>query len=323
MARDAAPLEGLDLNLLVTLRALLRESSVTRAAELLGQTQPTVSRSLGTLRAAFGDALLVRAGRGLAPTPFARSLRTPLERVLASVDRLSTVGAFDPTVSDRVFRLMMPDLLGILVAPDLARAVAAEAPDTTLQILGGEGDAVRALLDDEVDLVAAAPVFDHPELYTRRVDEGGIDWAVLFGPQHPVAGGPMSFGDWCTSTHVVLSPAGSPDTPSHLDLLLAKQGQSRRVGMHLGYVSALPGVLARTPWVASLPEAIARRLAEGTDLTVQAHPFDGLTPLPVRVTWHGVHHREPGLRWLRDRVADALRAALGRGRSSAGVAADP
>lgn len=323
MARDAAPLEGLDLNLLVTLRALLRESSVTRAAELLGQTQPTVSRSLGTLRTAFGDALLVRSGRGLAPTPFARSLQTPLERVLASVDRLSAVGEFDPATADRVVRVMMPDLLGMLVAPDLARAVAAEAPKVTLQVLGGEGDAVRALLNDEVDLVVAAPAFDHPELYTRRVGGDGFGWAVLHGPLHPVAGGPMGFEDWCASTHVLLSPAGSPDTPGHLDLVLAKLGHTRRVGMHLGYVSALPGVLASTPWVASLPEAIARRLAEGTGLRVQPHPFEGLAPLPVRLTWHGVHHKDAGLRWLRERVAQALLAAFGGGGSGEGLASDP
>ena len=75
MARDTPPLDGLDLNLLVALRALLREASVTRAAHRLGQTQPTVSRMLATLRTAFDDELLVRAGRGMSLTPLAKSLR--------------------------------------------------------------------------------------------------------------------------------------------------------------------------------------------------------------------------------------------------------
>lgn len=76
------------LNLLVTLRTLLRESSVTRTAELLGQTQPMVSRALAALRVVFDDQLLVRAGRSMTLTPLAISLKTPLERSLGSIDRL-------------------------------------------------------------------------------------------------------------------------------------------------------------------------------------------------------------------------------------------
>ena len=74
---------------------------MTRAAQRLGHTQPSVSRSLATLRAAFGDELLVRAGRGMALTPLARALRTPVERTLASIDRLRSVGAFEPASASR------------------------------------------------------------------------------------------------------------------------------------------------------------------------------------------------------------------------------
>ncbi|MEN0065342.1 MAG: LysR family transcriptional regulator [Myxococcota bacterium] len=136
MARDTPPLDGLDLNLLVTLRALLREASVTRAAEALGQRQPTVSRSLATLRTAFGDELLVRSGRTMALTPLARSMRTPVERSLSAIDRLRTVGAFDPSTAVRTFRLVIPDIVGVKIVPTLLARLLTEAPGIDLQVLG-------------------------------------------------------------------------------------------------------------------------------------------------------------------------------------------
>src|SRR5918995_551501 len=64
-----------DLNLLVTLDVLLSEGSVARAAKRLRLSPSAMSRALARLRATTGDPLLVRAGRGLVPTPRALELR--------------------------------------------------------------------------------------------------------------------------------------------------------------------------------------------------------------------------------------------------------
>ncbi|MCO4747156.1 MAG: LysR family transcriptional regulator [Proteobacteria bacterium] len=304
MARDIAPLDGLDLNLLVTLRALLRESSVTRAAQRLGQTQPTVSRSLAALRATFDDRLLVRAGRGLTPTPMALSLRTPVERALAAIDRLRTAGEFDPSNATRAFRITLPDVLGAFVVPALAHRLQSTAPGISLQVLGSERDVLRTLLDDEVDVVVGAMPLDHPELYARRVL--GMGWSVLFGPPHPASQEGLTFESWLQSTHMVLSPQGRPDTPGALDRLLAQHGHRRHIGLHLGYVAAVPGVLQSTPYVMSLPTPIATELARQSSLTVVAHPFEQLGPVPVRMIWHEANHSDAGHHWLREQVVAAL-----------------
>ena len=86
-----------DLNLLITLRALLREESVTRAAARLGRSAPAVSQALAKLRALTGDPLLVRAGRGMVPTPRARVLRPQVEALLEEAASVfERGGAFDP-----------------------------------------------------------------------------------------------------------------------------------------------------------------------------------------------------------------------------------
>ena len=71
-----------DLNLLVTLDVLLSEGSVAAAARRLRLSPSAMSRALARLRAATGDPLLVRAGRGLVPTPRALELGEPVRRLV-------------------------------------------------------------------------------------------------------------------------------------------------------------------------------------------------------------------------------------------------
>jgi DNA-binding transcriptional LysR family regulator len=315
--RERPPLAGLDLNLLVTLRALLREGSVTRAAASLGQGQPTVSRSLATLRAAFGDPLLTRSGRGMVATPFAVALRPALERSLASVDRLSSRADFSPGTSDRTFRVVLPDLLAALVLPELARRLALDAPAVLMQVQGHEGDVLAALLEDRVDLVVGAPVIDHPEFVTRRVRGVDMTWSVLHGPLYG-ATEPMDAQAWAAAQHVVLVPGGRPDVPGPLDRYLADTGIRRTVRLHVSHLSGLGSVLAVTPWVASLPTPVARQVALRHGLTVVPHPLaDRLPTLPVRLTSLAVHRREPGHVWLHD----LFEAVVAKATTDHGVAA--
>jgi len=72
-----------DRNLLGALDALLSECNVTRAAEKLGVTQPTMSGKLQRLRYQFDDELLVRKGRDMELTPFASSLIGPVRQAIA------------------------------------------------------------------------------------------------------------------------------------------------------------------------------------------------------------------------------------------------
>src|SRR5512139_3342340 len=71
-----------DLNLLFTLDAVLSEGSVVGAAKRLHLSPSAMSRSLARLRKTTGDPLLVRAGRGLVPTPRAIELRERVAQIV-------------------------------------------------------------------------------------------------------------------------------------------------------------------------------------------------------------------------------------------------
>jgi DNA-binding transcriptional LysR family regulator len=92
-----------DLNLLVTLRALLTERNVTKAAGRLHLSQPSVSIQLGKLRRIFADPLLIAGPRGMLPTRRAVELLGPLQDALAGVERVLQPGApFDPDWASRI-----------------------------------------------------------------------------------------------------------------------------------------------------------------------------------------------------------------------------
>ncbi len=131
-------LAALDLNLLVALDALLRESSVSRAALRIGLSQPATSHALQRLRDLLGDPLLVRTGARMELTPRALALQAPLAQALDQVRGLFTPDAFDAARSERQFRLMMPDLAVELLMPSLMAKVTRAAPTSASTLCLGE-----------------------------------------------------------------------------------------------------------------------------------------------------------------------------------------
>jgi len=85
-------LGGVDLNLLVVLRALLAERHVTRAAARIGLSQSAASHALARLRDLYDDPLFVRTARGLEPTARALAIEPIVERALGELHGTITGG---------------------------------------------------------------------------------------------------------------------------------------------------------------------------------------------------------------------------------------
>lgn len=99
-----------DFNLLVTLNVLLAEGNVARAAQRLQLSPSAMSRSLARLRKTTGDPLLVRAGRGLVPTPRALQLREQVSLLVENAGAvLRPVDKLDLRQLDRTFTLRVSD----------------------------------------------------------------------------------------------------------------------------------------------------------------------------------------------------------------------
>lgn len=122
-----------DLNLLTVFIAVLQESSVTKAARILGVSQPAVSSALIRLKVLFDDELFVRNGRGVRPTERASQLSFSIQRALQLVyDELPGV-VFRPELSDRVFNICVCSPLDKLLPPLFLNSLSQVAPDIRLK----------------------------------------------------------------------------------------------------------------------------------------------------------------------------------------------
>ncbi len=184
-------LAGLDLNRLVVLAVLLEEGGVSPAARRLGRTQSAVSHTLAQLREDLGDDLLVRVGRGMAPTPFADRLRFPLMTVLGQLGALTRGAAFDPATARRTFRVGWSDYLQLVVGGSWLPPLRMAAPGIDLvAVAPPPGGPAPLLADGRLDLAFDVGLSDDDTLKGRLLFEDAF--ATLAGARGGFAPGPLS-----------------------------------------------------------------------------------------------------------------------------------
>jgi len=146
-------LAGFDLNMLVALDALLREESVSRAAERMRVGQPAMSATLRRLRTAFEDPLLVRSGRGLQRTSFAASLQEPLAAILSEVESLlNSDAAFDPATAERTFSIIASDYISVVLLRGFLERLRDTAPRVSVKVSPVDAGVLEQLRRGTVDL---------------------------------------------------------------------------------------------------------------------------------------------------------------------------
>lgn len=306
-------LRRLDLNLLVTLDALLAERSVTRAAKRLGLAQPSVSVQLAKLRVFFGDPLLLPAPRGMRPTSQGEALRDPLRVALAELEATVMPRAvFDPAKAEVTWRIVAADYgNAVVVAPALAH-VRAAAPRTRLAVLQLQpSEIAKQAASGEIDLALHTMDDSPPGLRRRTLLR---ERYVLVGrARHPKLVRRPSLAQFRALEHVVVSPDGGGFVGA-TDHALAKLGASRRVVLSLPNFGSVFDAIARTDLVAMLPSrlVVGRRGLRIVDAPVEVPGYDFV------MLWHERVHDDPTHRWLRDRLIEvAERASLsGRGASA-------
>lgn len=294
--RWARSLAGLDANLLVALDALLTESNVTRAARRVGVTQSAMSQTLARLRRQFDDAILVRVGRNMEPTPFALRIRDRLRRGLAELEAVvQDRPAFDSSEASRRFVLAAVDYLGLVVVPPLQREIA-DAPGLRLGLHTlDEAPITSRLGEGVVDLYVGVAGATERALRTERLFDESL--CVLLDAEHPQAAGELSLEVYGTLPHVHVSPrreAGSIVTRA-----LTAAGLSRDVAIEIPYFGLVPSLLVGQPHVATVPQSLAAILAERHGLVTRAPPV-ALPTFEVCMAWHPAFEEDPALRWLRE-----------------------
>ncbi len=304
---DEIDLSGIDLNLLVALAALVETRSVTRAARRLRVTQSTMSHTLGRLRVLLGDPVLVRAGRGMEPTPRAQAMAGPLARTLAEIGRLlAAEPGFDPATSTRTFSLASIDLLAPFV-PDLLARMHAEAPGVALDLRVPErGDVTHALLQGDNELAMAPPQPAASGLMQRAL--GTVYWEVFGRADHPaLRPARLTRKAYLAHPHAVVR-VGNAGRGVVGDALAAA-GLDRTVGLIVPGFLLAPAVVARSDLLLTAPAQPMAPLAAALGLARRKPPL-AIPQVPVVLYWPERLHGDAGHRWFRGCVGEVIAGFL-------------
>lgn len=293
---------SIDPSLLLALDALLREKSVTRAARVLGRSQPAMSNTLKRLRARLDDPLLVQIKNRLVLTERARTLVEPTAVAIAQMRRVfAPVVPFDPATTTRTFRIATSDYLEQICLPRLLVDFVAAAPGATLDVCPvGEREVVHALEDEQLDVAVGGftrdvlPMGLHRRLLTRD------RMVCVLRRGHPALGA-LDLQRYAGLVHIVVSRGTGP---SAVDRLLVEQGLTRRIGVRLPHFQLAPALVAQSDYVLTTSERLARAAAMTASIEIVPAPL-ALPALRINALWHEHAQRDPAQRWFREAVRRA------------------
>lgn len=321
---DASAIEalaGVDLNLLVAFAALVRESSVTRAAERVGVTQSAMSHALRRLRELLDDPLLVRGRGGMVLTPRAEALGVAVRGGLTTLARaLLDPLEFEPRTARRRFRLASPDLFDALILPPLLALLRRSAPGIDLTVLPlDEAQLSERLETGEID-VGVVPRLELPERRPRSLDGGLMQVTLLrdsfvcfLRAKHPVltqrgalcGRRELSIEAFLELSHALVSPTG--EGPGLVDAALAERGLTRRLALRLPSFATALTIVTKSDLVLTAPAALARLAPRAGSVIMLAPPL-ALPRHSVNLVWHERFTKDPAHAWLRGVLTELGRA---------------
>ena len=289
-------IRSVDLNLLVIFDAMARLRSVNRTAEAVGLSQPATSGALARLRAVFDDALFVRTGSQMEPTPRALELAPAVHRVVQAIESeiLRQVG-FDPATAERSFTILTPDIGEVVFLPGVLRRLRQEAPHVRLRALSRpRAAAAEALEKGQADLaVGYFPDLQKTNYFQQALFKSS--YACIACARNQGLVGKLTLRQYLAAHHVVVLPDGREHL---LDRFLADKGWQRKVTLELSHFMSLVALLPGSDLVATVPQDIATAVGRLVPLKTLELPFRP-PQLQVQQFWHRRAQNDPANRWLR------------------------
>jgi DNA-binding transcriptional LysR family regulator len=306
MAASPAP----DLNLLLTLNVLLAEGSVARAARRLGLSSSAMSRALARLRETMGDPLLVRAGRGLVPTPRAIELR---ERIAPLVEEAQAVlrpaQQLEVKALTRTFTLRVSEGFVETFGAALIARAEREAPGVCLRFVPKPDKESTLLRDGLIDLETGVVGKDSaPELRVQALFHDRF--IVVLRKGHPLAKSRLTPARYAGGRHIFVARRGleTGAVRSPLDDALEAAGHQRKIGTIVGGFAAALALARATDLIATVPQTHTGKLRAGMHCAPLPFPMPGIT---VSMLWHPRQEADPAHRWLRTLVREIIRKQAG------------
>ena len=294
-------LSRLDLNLLTVADALLETASVTETAAMVHLSQPAVSRALGRLRGQLKDPLLIREGRCMVLTPYAKQLRPRLRSALLDLERtIVQREGFEPSTAQGTMTLATSDFAALAFVPQALDQLREEAPRLCL-VLVPYTEPFEALLESgDCDLTVGHQRSSQSWIHSEPLFQSG--WSCVGRPNHPWFQTP-TLKAYLNARHVMVSPSGQGGGP--VDAVLGGMKKRRTIVARVpDFVGALV-VAAQTNVLVTVPTRLATAAEALSQLTYKPVPWS-MPQGEVVLSWHAARTKDPRLSWFRERVHSAV-----------------
>lgn len=312
-----------DLNLLRVFDEVMAERNISRAARNLAMTQPAASNALRRLRTVLGDELVIRAGRGVEPTPFALSIWPEVRASLNALRGVISPKSFDPQRTRETFVIAMADATAALLVTPLLERLQREAPNATLRLRPlTTRDPLPLLENDELHLAvghfpgAVADIIlremqeDRPDTFGyQEIYEG--QYVCVMREGHPLGDGPISLDDYCAARHLLVSYSGRPF--GFIDEALASRQRTRRIVLTLNQFYTAAQVAAQSDLLTVLPLDFIPATGIADRLIWQPLPM-AVPVMRVDMVWHRRQELQPSHRWLRKLLDEVAMRRVWRAR---------
>ncbi|KLV03211.1 LysR family transcriptional regulator [Photobacterium aquae] len=288
-----------DLNLLVALKVLLEEGSVSRAAVRLNLSQSAMSRVLGRLRSLVGDPLFTRQGQHLLPTQRALELSEQLDAPLEAMRTLLTPVNFRPEDCDQRFVIATTDYAMQTILPFALPRIYSEAPRISLEFSPLQHDNMpNQLTAGGCDMALCRPTGPVEPLCSDYL--GPVSVFCLLSRKHPLANADLTLDDYLTYPHAMI--AISDGVKALIDDAL-RGYPSRWMALRAYHLEAALAIVESMPLIITVPADLAYLVADRHDLVIKPLPFE-FKPFEYSLIWHPrCEHSAPQI-WLRQLIKE-------------------
>jgi len=296
-------ISSFDLNLFVILNAIYTEGSLTKAAHVVGITQPAVSNAISRLREKFNDELFIRTGSGMVPTQKTENIISDIQGALSLMQQsVNEPDTFDPIVSNRSFKLSLGDISEGRVLPYLMQEVYKNAPNISVGSYGyNRSDQVHALSTNNLDFVVDPVIPASDEINSYKVFED--DFVVAHRDGHPLSKiADVTMDDILAQRYLNVS---ARKRGLHLiDIELDKLGSRRDVALRCQHFLIAPPIIRST----DLAIMVTRSFAKIHELPFVEIPAE-IPTMEYFLIWHKSDEGDGGHLWMKDLLIKAFEKA--------------
>jgi len=293
-----------NLNLLSIFVTLAEEKSLTRAAEKLRLSQPTLSYSLKKLREDFSDPLFVRVSKGIALTPAAQELLPKVKSMLSQVDDLYLQSLLTPDRYEGQLSIAATPYFEVQVLKSLIERLGKEAPQARLKTISLRGEIPLSKMEDgSIDVSIAAYFDDLPERFFVR-NLGKDRQVLIVRKSHPFLRTNQTLEDYLELQHIRIA-LGARDQ-GRVDEVLSKKNLRRRIVAQVGDFLSAPLLVENSDYALAVPERLARIYQTFAAVTVTELPVR-VEPIEIKMIWHSRNQSDPVQKWLRNQIVDCFK----------------